>query len=122
MWNRLSFRRKRQRSADEVAQALRGELRALLAKGNKLRALEVLTRLEVVDGCEPRWPHKRGDLLRSLGQERKAAACYQTAADRYELVGFPHRGEAMRLLARRLDPHTAVHTSMHPMLVGSVLA
>lgn len=66
-------------------------------------ALNTILGLIALDPSDPRWPHKYGDVLRSLRRINEAAAAYRRAARRYELAGFPVRAEAMMRLAQELE-------------------
>jgi len=65
-------------------------------------ALNHILGLISLDPADPRWPHKYGDVLRSLRRTDEAAAAYRRAARRYEAAGFPVRATAMLRLAGQL--------------------
>ena len=65
-------------------------------------ALNHILGLISLDPGDPRWPHKYGDVLRSLRRTDEAAAAYRRAARRYEAAGFPVRATAMMRLAGEL--------------------
>ncbi len=52
---------------------------------------------------EPRWHQKYGEVLRTLGRNREAAAAYRRAARRYEVHGLPVRASAALRVADTLD-------------------
>jgi Flp pilus assembly protein TadD len=66
-------------------------------------ALQQIQTLMALDPSDPRWPHKYGDVLRSLGRRTEAAAAFRRAARRYEIFGFPLRAQAMVRLACELE-------------------
>lgn len=65
-------------------------------------ALNHILGLVALEPNDPRWPHKYGDVLRSLRRDGEAAAAYRRAARRYEAAGFPVRATAMMRLAGEL--------------------
>lgn len=85
----------------------RDELRdALQVAMNERRyndALSHILGLVALDPNDPRWPHKYGDVLRSVRRNNEAAAAYRRAARRYEAAGFPVRATAMMRLAYELE-------------------
>jgi hypothetical protein len=89
-----------------MVRELRVRLEKLTAASSRRAALEVLAQLETLDPDEPRWPHKRGDVLLTLGQPAQAAEAYHAAADRYAAQGFPPRAAAIRQHAERLSSPT----------------
>jgi predicted Zn-dependent protease len=52
---------------------------------------------------EPRWHKKEGELLRTLGRNREAAAAYRRAARRYDAMALPVRAGAALRAADALD-------------------
>lgn len=78
-------------------------LQQALATRRHSDALQNITSLIALDPSDPRWPHKYGDVLRSMGRPDEAAAAYRRAARRYELFGFPLRAQALVRLAGELD-------------------
>jgi predicted Zn-dependent protease len=66
-------------------------------------ALNHILGLVALEPNDPRWPHKYGDVLRSLRRNNEAAAAYRRAARRYEAAGFPVRATAMMRLAGELE-------------------
>lgn len=77
-------------------------LQEAMASRRYTHALEHIMSLEAFEPTDPRWPHKYGDLLRTLGRLTEAAAAYRRAARRYDALGFPVRSAAMVTLAREL--------------------
>jgi hypothetical protein len=83
-------------------QHLKDELQAAMVARRYNHALEHIMCLEALEPTDPRWAHKHGDLLRTLGRLTEAAAAYRRAARRYDALGFPVRSAAMITLAREL--------------------
>ena len=72
--------------------------------------------LIALDPAEPRWHQKYGEVLRTLGRNREAAAAYRRAARRYEAARLPVRASAVLRVADTLDgvassPPTAQRSS-----------
>lgn len=97
--------------------ALRQALTTALQERRHLDALGLIARLEAMEPDEPRWPHKRGDVLRAAGKRGDAAAAYRRAAVRYNGRGFPAREAAMINLAQQLTPNFSESASReHDMM------
>ncbi|MCA9580917.1 MAG: hypothetical protein KC416_03925, partial [Myxococcales bacterium] len=79
-------------------------LELALQKGDHEDALLAYGELEKKGKGEPRWPHKRGDLLRRLGRDEEAIEAYRTAVDFYAARGFLARSIAMAKLILAIDP------------------
>src|SRR5690606_36362154 len=60
--------------------------------------------LEHAEPNEPRWPHKRGDLLRRLGRSEEAVAAYELAVMYYAARGFLARSAAVAKIVLTIDP------------------
>jgi hypothetical protein len=102
-------------------QRIKDELQDAMVSRRYTHALEHLMCLEALEATDARWPHKLGDLLRTLNRLNEAAAAYRRAGRRYEALGFPVRAAAMLTLARelggisgpvRLDPADFMHNSV----------
>lgn len=91
-------------SEDKIVRKLRKQLENALAKRREDEAADVLGKLMEADPKVPRWPHKRGDLLRKLNQNRLAIECYAAAATLYAEQGFIARAVAMAKTILNLDP------------------
>jgi hypothetical protein len=105
-----ALRKRKAPAAEPVATSpkqQRDELRdALQLAMNERRygdALNHILGLVALDPNDPRWPHKYGDVLRSLRRNNEAAAAYRRAARRYEAAGFPVRATAMMRLSFELE-------------------
>ena len=60
--------------------------------------------LERVEPSEPRWPHRRGDLLKRLGRKQEAIGSYERAVDLYAQQGFVARAAAMAKVVIAMEP------------------
>jgi CRP-like cAMP-binding protein len=89
---------------DRIVRKLRKELETALAKRREDDAADVLGKLMEADPKTPRWPHKRGDLLRKLGHNKLAIESYAVAATVYAEQGFIARAVAMAKTILNLDP------------------
>jgi len=85
--------------ADDVAQHL--------AKRRYAGALTSILRLVMLDPTEPRWHQKYGEVLRTLGRNREAAAAYRRAARRYDALALPARASAALRVAESLEGASA---------------
>lgn len=83
---------------------LRDKLERELARDGLKKAVPVLLQLEELDANNARWPHKRGDVLRRLGQRGEAIAAYERAAALYAEAGFLPRSIAMAKVVAELSP------------------
>jgi CRP-like cAMP-binding protein len=83
---------------------IRKQLETALAKNNEAAAIELLAALEKEEPRVPRWPHKRGDLLRKAGRRPEAIQCYAAAVELYADTGFIARAIAMAKTILNMDP------------------
>ena len=79
------------------------DITQLLAKRRYADALASIQRLVMLDPTEPRWHQKYGEVLRTLGRNREAAAAYRVAARRYEALALPARSSAAHRVAESLE-------------------
>lgn len=83
-------------------------LRAQLGKALKAERLdEALSLYELIEKQtpdEPRWSHRRGDLLQRMGRKADAVLAYERAVDLYAAKGFVARAAAMAKLIIAMDP------------------
>jgi CRP-like cAMP-binding protein len=91
-------------SEDKIVRKLRKQLETALAKRREDEAADVLGKLMEADPKVPRWPHKRGDLLRKLNNNKLAIECFAAAATLYAEQGFIARAVAMAKTILNLDP------------------
>ncbi|HJK89237.1 MAG TPA: cyclic nucleotide-binding domain-containing protein [Polyangiaceae bacterium LLY-WYZ-15_(1-7)] len=83
---------------------LRSKLNDAIRKGKKAQALELYAALEEAEPTEPRWPHRRGDLLRRMDRDQGAIGCYMRAVRAYAELGFVARAAALAKLIVSIDP------------------
>lgn len=94
---------------------LRDRLNKALRKEQFDDALRLYDQLEAAEPTEPRWPHRKGDLLRRLGKSRDAIDCFSRAAQRYADLGFVARAVAVAKVVVQIDPgHTEVLEAVDP--------
>ncbi|MBW2507691.1 MAG: Crp/Fnr family transcriptional regulator, partial [Deltaproteobacteria bacterium] len=83
-------------------------LRALLGSALKAERLDEALRLyELIEKQapdEPRWAHRRGDLLQRVGRKADAVLAYERAVDLYAAKGFVASAAAMAKLIIAMDP------------------
>jgi CRP-like cAMP-binding protein len=83
-------------------------LRAELAKALKAErlheALDFYELIEKQQADEPRWSHRKGDLLQRMGRKADAALAYERAVDLYAAKGFVARAAAMAKVILAIDP------------------
>lgn len=78
-----------------------------LAQRRYSDALACIMRLVTLEPAEPRWHQKYGEVLRTLGRKKEAAAAYRRAARRYEALALPTRASALLRVAEMLDGGSA---------------
>jgi hypothetical protein len=83
-------------------------LRAQLSKALKAdrlhEALDIYELIEKQRRDEPRWSHRRGDLLQRMGRKADAVLAYERAVDLYAAKGFVARAAAMAKVILAIDP------------------
>ncbi len=83
-------------------------LRAQLSKALKAdrvnEALDLYELIEKQRTDEPRWSHRRGDLLQRIGRKADAVLAYERAVDLYAAKGFVARAAAMAKVILAIDP------------------
>jgi len=92
------------RENERRAKELRDKLERELARDGLKKAVPLLLELEQIDAGNARWPHKRGDVLRRLGQRADAIGAYERAAALYAEAGFLPRSIAMAKVVAELSP------------------
>jgi CRP-like cAMP-binding protein len=92
------------RESERRAKDLRDKLERELARDGLNKAVPLLVELEELEASNARWPHKRGDVLRRLGQRGEAIAAYERAAALYANAGFLPRSIAMAKVVAELSP------------------
>lgn len=86
---------------------LRDRLQKSLLKERFSESLDLYAVLERMEADEPRWPHRKGDLLKRLGRDEEAVAAYERAVDLYAARGFVARAAAMAKVVMGIDPDRA---------------
>jgi Flp pilus assembly protein TadD len=82
--------RKRRSSTQELNARIGKALRV----GRLGRALELYELIEKDKPDEPRWSHRKGDLLCRMGRDADAALAYERAVSLYAARGFAARAAA----------------------------
>jgi len=83
---------------------LRDQLNVALQKGKLEDALALYEQIMEDAPKEPRWPHRRGDLLLRMGRKEAALTSFEMAVDLYAKEGFIARAAAMAKVVIGLDP------------------
>ena len=89
------------------SRGLRDKLQKALLKERFADALVHYEALQQMESGEPRWPHRKGDLLKRLGREEEAVKSYEQAVDLYAERGFVARAAAMAKVVMGIDPDRA---------------
>jgi tetratricopeptide (TPR) repeat protein len=103
MWKQL-IPDKTSRRRESTTIDLRAELNNALEHGRMTEALEIYELVEKRKPNEPRWSHRKGDLLRRIGREAEALRAYERAAYLYSARGFDARAAATARLMLAIDP------------------
>jgi len=82
---------------------LRNRLQTALRKDRLQDALVLYDQLERLEPDEPRWPHRKGDLLRRLDRNPAAVEAYASAVNLYAAQGFIARAVAMAKVVLGID-------------------
>jgi len=83
---------------------LRAELSNALKTNRLHEALDLYELIEKQQADEPRWSHRRGDLLQRMGRKADAVLAYEQAVDLYAAKGFVARAAAMAKVIIAIDP------------------
>jgi len=83
---------------------LRVQLNRALEQGRMDEALELYDLVEARKPDEPRWSHRKGDLLRRIGRKEDALLAYERAARLYSEKGFDACATATAKLMLTIDP------------------
>ena len=83
---------------------LRAELSGALKADRLHEALDIYELIEKKRKDEPRWAHRRGDLLQRLGRKADAVVAYERAVVLYAAKGFVARAAAMAKVIVAIDP------------------
>lgn len=87
----------------QTEDSLKAAMTLAIAERRYTDALSEIIGLVALNPLDPRWPHKYGDILRTLGRTEEAAAAFRRSATRYEASGFSVRAKAMLRLADELE-------------------
>jgi CRP-like cAMP-binding protein len=79
-------------------------LQEALRKERLSEALSCYEALQIIERNEPRWPHRKGDLLKRLGRPDEAVHSYEQAVDLYAQLGFVARAAAMAKVVMGIAP------------------
>jgi tetratricopeptide (TPR) repeat protein len=103
MWKQF-ITDKTSRRRDSTTADLRAQLNRALEHGRMNEALELYELVEKRKPDEPRWSHRKGDLLCRIGREADALRAYKRAAYLYSAKGFDARALATAKLMLAIDP------------------
>jgi len=92
------------RKCDSRTADLHAELVKALRSERFDQALDLYDLIEKRKPDEPRWAHRKGDLLRRLGRDSDAVVAYERAARLYSVRGFDARAIATARLASATAP------------------
>ena len=92
------------RRDDSKITDLRAQLSKALQTGRVTQALDIYELVEKRKPDEPRWSHRKGDLLRRIGREADALRAYERAAYLYSARSFDARAVATAKLISAIDP------------------
>ena len=95
---------KRMRRNDSQTSDLRAELSRALKADRFDQALDLYELIEKRKPDEPRWAHRKGDLLRRMGRNPEAVIAYERAVHLYSEKGFDARASATARLLLAIDP------------------
>jgi tetratricopeptide (TPR) repeat protein len=84
---------------------LRAQLSQALEAGQMEQAVELYELIEKQKPDEPRWSHRKGDLLRRMGREADAVRAYERAVELYAAKGFDARAVATAKVMLAIDPN-----------------
>ncbi|MBW2214478.1 MAG: hypothetical protein JRF48_08620, partial [Deltaproteobacteria bacterium] len=90
--------------SDSRSRKLRDKLNQALRRERLGEALGHYEALQMVERNEPRWPHRKGDLLKRLGRPQEAVEAYERAVDLYAQQGFVARAVAMAKVVLGIAP------------------
>jgi tetratricopeptide (TPR) repeat protein len=83
---------------------LRSQLTKALHAGRVDDALSLYELIEIRKPNEPRWSHRKGDLLRRMGRKVDAVVAYERAVSLYAAQGFFERATATAKVMLAIDP------------------
>ncbi len=80
------------------------ELAKALSSQRVNQALDLYELIENQDPDEPRWSHRKGDLLRRMGRKADAVLAYERCVELYAAKGFVARAAAMAKVILEIEP------------------
>lgn len=92
------------RKRNTLTHNLRDELSKALRTGRFSEALAIYELIEVRKPDEPRWPHRKGELLLRMGRRTDAVVAYERAIELYSAKGFNKRAKATAKMMLSIDP------------------
>ena len=92
------------RRCDSQTTELSAELSRALKAERFDEALDLYELIEKRKPDEPRWAHRKGDLLRRMGRGPEAVIAYERAVHLYSEKGFDARASATARLLLAIDP------------------
>ena len=95
---------KQMRRCDSQTTELSTELSRALTAERFDQALDLYELIEKRKPDEPRWAHRKGDLLRRMGRGPEAVLAYERAVHLYSEKGFDARASATARLLLAIDP------------------
>lgn len=81
------------------------QVSSALRLGRVTEALHLYELIEKRKPDEPRWSHRKGDLLHRMGRDFDAVIAYQRAVDLYSEKGFDALASATEKLMRQIEAH-----------------
>lgn len=84
--------------------SLKARLAKALTAERLEEALDLYELIETEAANEPRWSHRKGDLLQRMGRKADAVVAYERAVDLYAAQGFVARAAAMAKVILAMDP------------------
>jgi len=95
---------KRARRNESKTTDLCAELNRALKAERFDHAIDIYELIEKRKPDEPRWAHRKGDLLRRMGRRADAVIAYERAVHLYSEKGFDARAFATARLLLAIDP------------------
>ncbi|MDH3655349.1 MAG: hypothetical protein OEN21_13840 [Myxococcales bacterium] len=95
---------KRMRRNESKTTDLCAELNRALKAERFDQAIDIYELIETRKPDEPRWAHRKGDLLRRIGRDAEAVIAYEHAVHLYSEKGFDARASATARLLLAIDP------------------
>jgi tetratricopeptide (TPR) repeat protein len=95
---------KRTRRNESKTTDLCAELNTALKAERFDQALDIYELIEKRKPDDPRWAHRKGDLLRRMGRNAEAVIAYERAVHLYSEKGFDARASATARLLLAIDP------------------